>query len=249
MTPTEDSSGTVRITATSHISESSSQEVQEVIDTVRPDVVALELDAPRLKSLRQQTDSQTGSLWEILTHPDVKFRGKLVLAVFSLVQSRANSAFGAGVLGVDMLSGYTEATNHGIPVSLVDQDMKKTFNNLSSQLTLTEIAKTVAYFLFSYLMLVWPWSSAAESATTTEDIEIPAILDTLEQTLPSLKRTLIDERNTHIADQTIAVAQEYDQIVLVIGAAHEPGVTEQLKRSDEITVRSTVTPAVTDSTQ
>lgn len=232
----EEPAADVFIVPTSHASEQSSQRVEKTVETVRPDAVAIELDQSRLRRLTHDAHQQDSSIRQILTQSDIKFRGRVILAIFSLVQSRMSSLLGTDIIGMDMLAGYESAITYDSDIALVDRDIQETFNQLSSQLTLLGLTKTLGYFVFSYVALLLPWTGDLDGMETVENIEIEQLLTTMEKTLPTFKHVLIDERNTHIADATAAVARNRDQTVLVIGAAHEPGVRARLEETDQVTL-------------
>lgn len=232
----EEPDADVFIVPTSHASEQSSQKVETVVDTVRPDAVAIELDQSRLRRLTQDSQQHGNSIRQIFTQSGIAFRGKLVLAMFSLVQSRMSSLLGTDIIGHDMLAGYETAMANDSDIALVDRDIQETFNRLSSQLNPLGVLKTIGYFAVSYVALLLPWTDDLDGMDEVENIDIDRVLNMMEETLPTFKHVLIDERNVHIANATAAVASTRDQTVLVIGAAHEPGVRSQLEQTDQVTV-------------
>lgn len=227
--------GDIFIVPTSHVSERSSAEVTSVVGTVCPDVVAVELDDQRLQKLVNGTDSDTVSITDLFKQSGISFRGKLVLYVFTKMQSKIRSIVDIDILGADMLAGYDAAREHEIPLALVDRDITETFNRLSSRIQILELLKTLSYFVFSYLMLFNPFGKETiDKGLEPDQIDIDQVLELMDDTLPTFKEVLIDERNEYIAEQTIEVARENDQTVLVIGAAHEPGVREVIRSTDGV---------------
>lgn len=236
--------GNVYIVPTSHVSEESSETVKQVVKDVQPDTVAVELDEPRLQKLIQQPAERDISIKQLFTNTDVSRRGRLVLYVFGLMQSRVGSILDVDILGQDMLAGYEASKSHDTELALVDRNIKETFNRLSDEISVTELTKTLSYFVFSYLFLLLPWRENKSDSLETDNIDIETVLTTMEDTLPTFKEVLIDERNKHMASGIMALAEQRDSIVLVIGAAHEPGIRKMLEDSENTTVKPVSQPSL-----
>lgn len=228
---------TVHIVPTSHASTESSQAVKQVVDEIQPDVVAVELDRPRLQKLVQQPTEHTVSPRQLLTNTEISRRGRIILYVFALIQSRVSSLLDVDILGRDMLAGYEAANTHDISLALVDRNIKHTFNRLSEQISGVELTKTLGYFLYSYLLLYLPGKGTTDETLNTDEIDVQTLLTSLGEILPTFKRVLVDERNSYITNQVKALCGRQNSIVLVIGAAHEPGVRRLLGDAERVTVK------------
>jgi pheromone shutdown protein TraB len=235
---TEDSPSTVYIVPTSHVSRSSSQEVTETVEAIQPDTVAVELDEARFKRLTSMDMKSNFSVKDVLVADGIPIRGKVLLSILAVLQSSVSKRLGIDVSGIDMLAGIEAAEELEIPVSLVDQDMKETLNRFNQEVSLVELGKMVGYFGIAYLQF---WKSSdedLEEQVEHENMNIDEILDEMGTTFPSFKQVFIDERNEVISTKTVAISREFDEIILVIGAGHEPGVRELLEESPEVVVEN-----------
>ena len=120
--------GRVRVVGTAHVSEESVREVEETIETERPDIVAVELDEGRYRQLKggEPDDIEPGDL----------LRGNTVFQfiaywMLSYVQARLGEKFDV-TPGADMLSAVETAEGLGIDVALVDRDINETMRRFWS---------------------------------------------------------------------------------------------------------------------
>ena len=120
--------GRVRVVGTAHVSEESVREVEDAIETERPDVVAVELDEGRYRQLKggEPDDIEPGDL----------LRGNTVFQfiaywMLSYVQTRLGEKFDVSP-GADMLSAVETAERLEIDVALVDRDINETMRRFWS---------------------------------------------------------------------------------------------------------------------
>lgn len=229
------------IVPTSHASEKSEKDVKDAIDYVEPDVVGLELDARRFKRFENenlQKISERSFLDIIKESKNIGLKGRIILIVFSLMQSKVASKLGMDILGLDMKSGYEYARKNNITIALVDKDIQDTFNDLTDQISKKELIKTVFGFIIAYIQIT---ISSEEEMSQYEDIEesdIETAVNSMETHFPALKRVLIDQRNEYIAENMINIGKENDRCLAVVGAAHKPGLSEIIEESDEVELRN-----------
>lgn len=210
----------VTVVGTAHVSEESVQRVRDTITEISPDLVAVELDDARLESMRNENG------WKDLDISEAIREGKgFMLAVnlfLSIEQKRMGLETGTPP-GTEMLAALDMAEEAGIDTALVDRDINDTFRRMFSGLTLWEKAKLLASLF------------AGEEEMDVEELEEEQMVDLMVKELsdefPSLKETFLDERNSFMADRLLK--QDFDHAVLVVGAAHLEGVTEELQDSTD----------------
>jgi pheromone shutdown protein TraB len=136
--------GRVRVVGTAHVSADSVREVEAVIDEERPDVVAVELDEGRYRSLKGGTpdDIEPGDL----------LRGNTVFQfiaywMLSYVQAQLGEKFDVQP-GADMLAAVESAEELGIDVALVDRDIQETMQRFWSRMSAVEKLRMVGGLAF-----------------------------------------------------------------------------------------------------
>ena len=136
--------GRVRVVGTAHVSEESVREVEDTIETERPDIVAVELDEGRYRQLKggEPDDIEPGDL----------LRGNTVFQfiaywMLSYVQTRLGEKFDV-TPGADMLSAVETAEGLGIDVALVDRDINETMRRFWSAMSSVEKLRMIGGLAF-----------------------------------------------------------------------------------------------------
>ncbi|RDI70422.1 TraB/GumN family protein [Halopelagius longus] len=136
--------GRVRVVGTAHVSADSIREVEDAIEEDRPDVVAVELDEGRYRSMKGGTpdDIEPGDL----------LRGNTVFQfiaywMLSYVQAQLGERFDVEP-GADMLAAVETAEELGIDVALVDRDIQETMQRFWSRMSLLEKLRMVGGLAF-----------------------------------------------------------------------------------------------------
>lgn len=134
---TED--GSVHVVGTAHVSEQSVEEVEEVIEEERPDVVAVELDEGRYRQMKgEQPDDLDAS---DLLHGNTVFQF-LAYWMLSYVQSQLGDEFDIDP-GAEMMAAVDTAEALGVSVALVDRDIQVTIQRFWARLSLREKLRLV----------------------------------------------------------------------------------------------------------
>jgi pheromone shutdown-related protein TraB len=213
----------ILLIGTAHVSAESAGLVRRVIDERRPDRVCVELDAQRYEALLHP------DAWRRLDLRQVIKRRQLPALMANLVlgsyQSRIGERLGVAP-GAELLEAVRAAEASGIPVSLCDRDIRTTVLRAWRAMSLWQRSKLLALLLSSF---------GSSPDLTEDDLRelrrtdvMSGLLRELATAMPGLKRALIDERDTFLAER-IRVA-EGRRIVAVIGAGHVLGVREALLR-------------------
>lgn len=216
----------VTIVGTAHISEESRKEVRETIEQVKPDLVAVELDENRLKSLRGESG------WKDLDLSEAIREGKaplLVLNLFLSIYQRHLGLEEGTEPGQEMLEAVNAAEEKEISTALIDRDINETLSRAFSQLTWREKFKLIVSLF------------AGEEEFDVEELKqqdiLDALIDELKQDFPSLNRVFLEERNTFMAERL--KEKDFDSAVVVVGAAHMQGLVEELESDEKQEIRDT----------
>jgi pheromone shutdown-related protein TraB len=215
------------LVGTAHISQESVELVREVIEKEAPDCVCLELDAQRHEALSSE------DRWEQLDLREVIRKRQLATLLANLLLASYQKRLG-GQLGVmpgrELLEASNLAKEKGIPIALCDRDIRVTLRRAWGSLSWwrkLELSSTMLASAFDRTEL------------TEEDLRkirrkdvLNELMNELGQSMPTLKRVLIDERDAYLA-QRIREA-EGDRIVAVVGAGHVRGMCAALARDTDV---------------
>jgi pheromone shutdown-related protein TraB len=213
----------ITLIGTAHVSRESIAEVAAVIRSERPDQVCVELDAERYKAISQKDN------WEKLNVVKVFREGKGFLLMANLVLSGFQRRMGneLGVKpGEEMKTAIDAAIELGIPYRFCDREVQITLRRAWARCGLWSKSKLLA--------------SLAASAFTTEKLseaeienlknrsELDGMMSELAEYLPSVKETLIDERDRYLAAKIWSGGAARQ--VAVVGAGHLMGIKAHLER-------------------
>jgi pheromone shutdown-related protein TraB len=209
----------ITIVGTAHISQESRDEVRDTIETVRPDLVAVELDQSRFDSLRDDSG------WKDLEISEAIREGKGNLLLLNLILSIYQRKLGLeeGMKpGAELMAAVDRAEEMDIEYALVDQDINKTLNRAISSLSILDKLRLVA-------SMILPSDEEEMDIESLKDGDmLGTLIQELEDEFPELKRVFLDERNFYMAEKLLE--KEFDSAVVVVGAAHVEGLKEELKK-------------------
>lgn len=212
---------------TAHVSKHSAEQVKEVIEAEQPDSVCVELDEQRYQSITE------GSKWKEMDIIQVIKEKKASLLLMNLAissfQNRMADQFGIKA-GQEMIQGIESAKETGAKLVLADRNIQITFARIWGNLGLKGKSLLLSQVIASIF---------SKDTITEEELEkmknqdtINAILNEFTESFPRLKKPLIDERDQYLAQKIKDAPGE--KIVAVLGAAHVPGIKEEIKKEQDM---------------
>ncbi|RLI78993.1 TraB family protein [Archaeoglobales archaeon] len=222
----------VIIVGTAHVSKKSIEEVEETIEKVRPDVVAVELCNRRYQALIQEKHQDIPII-------DVIRRGEAPLLLFQLMLSYFQRKIGEeyGVKpGEEMIAAIKKAEEIGADVLLIDRDIGITFKRFWNSLSILEKLKLVYYLIKSLFI----GENEMEIDEMLKEDVLEALVKEFRKISPSAAKILIDERDAYMAFNILSALNTYDKIVAVVGAGHKKGIEKYLK-SEKIDIAELTT--------
>jgi len=221
----------VIIVGTAHVSERSVEAVEAAIREHKPDAVAVELCEQRYSALKEEKRWDETEITKVLTSDRIYlFLLQILLGNF---QRRIGDDLGIKP-GSEMMKAVDVAEELGIEVVLADRDVRLTLKRAMSQMTFKEKAKVAWGFLGGFI------GGEEIDEELVERLKEKDVLTELMEELavetPSIKRVLVDERDSYIAHAIHACPAK--KIVAVVGAGHMKGIVENLKAlQGEVLVR------------
>ncbi|WP_456271017.1 TraB/GumN family protein [Bacillus sp. AK031] len=212
---------------TAHVSKKSAEQVKEVIEREQPDSVCVELDEPRYQSVME------GNKWKEMDIFKVIKEGKASLLLMNLAissfQKRMAKQFGINA-GQEMIQGIESAKEIGADLVLADRNI---------QITFARIWSGVGFIGKGKLMMQIIYSIFSNESITEEELEriksqdmLDAMLNDFTEHFPRLKKPLIDERDQYLSQKIKDAPGK--KIVAVLGAAHVPGIKEEIKKNHDL---------------
>jgi pheromone shutdown-related protein TraB len=214
---------TIILIGTAHVSRESIEEVAGVIRNERPDQVCVELDAERYNAIAQKDN------WEKLNVVKVFREGKGFLLAANLVLSGFQRRMGneLGVKpGEEMKTAIDAAIELGVPYRFCDREVQITLRRAWARCGFWSKSKLLASLAFSAFST--EKLSEAEIENLKNRSELDGMMSELADYLPSVKETLIDERDRYLAARIWSGGAARQ--VAVVGAGHLMGIRAHLER-------------------
>src|SRR5262245_31326088 len=210
------------LVGTAHVSRESADLVREVVEKERPDCVCIELDAQRFEALSHRQRWENLDLRQVIRQRQLApLLANLVLASY---QKKLGGALGV-IPGSELLEAARTAEQHQIPVALCDRDVRITLRRAWGSMSLWNKSKLLAALLTS--IVDRPELDEEELRRIRNQDVISELMRELGEQLPSVKTTLIDERDAYLAHKILAA--EGERIVAVVGAGHVAGIRSALQ--------------------
>jgi pheromone shutdown-related protein TraB len=213
----------IRIVGTAHVSQQSVEEVRKAIGEFVPDVVAIELDPARFNALKRQAPDP--SVKDVL---EVKnFNSLLVQWLLAYLQRKIGLDVGVEP-GAEMKAAIEEAETRGIPVALVDRDIRITLLRFWNSLGIFEKIRMFWALVISIAEVDNGQQIDIESLKEQDVIDV--VMEEFRKFSPNGARALIDERDAFIAHQLVLLKSQRPEgkILAVVGAGHRQGITGYL---------------------
>ncbi len=208
----------VFLVGTAHVSPQSVRDTKEAIETLEPDTVCVELCEARYQNLENQDSWRKLDIFQVLRE------GKAALLLSSFLmhsfQRRIAQRFGIEP-GAEMREAIARARERGARLELIDRDI---------QISLKRTWSSLGFWQRTKVMTQLVGSAFVGDDLKEEDIEklkdtgnLTDLMSALAEALPSVKDTLIDERDAYMAEKLRQSAGQ--RTVAVVGAGHLPGIT------------------------
>ena len=229
----------IHIVGTAHVSQKSIDEVRETVETIDPDVIAIELDPGRFATLKQQMiearNAELGIEPEKTSKPvipEVKtlLKGNFTLMLVQWILAYVQRKIGMNVgiePGAEMKEAIKIAEEKNIRILLIDRDIRITLARFWGNMKILEKMK----LLWVLIRSVTGAESEADdidsvtvdSLTNPDMIELA--LEEFHKFSPTGATALITERDAYLAHGIINLEHSsFERAVIVVGAGHLPGI-------------------------
>jgi pheromone shutdown-related protein TraB len=217
VTTIEDGQRTIWLIGTAHVSKHSVDQVNEVIEEVRPDTVCIELCEARYTAL---TDKNR---WRNLDIFSVIKEGKTLFLLANLAigayQRRLGDKLGVKP-GAEMLAAAERAKEVGAEVVLADRNIQVTLKRTWGNLGLWKKLGLVSAVLSSTVRQ--EEISAEQVEELKQRSNLSEMMREFARVMPEVKEPLIDERDQYLISKVREAPGE--KIVAVVGAGHVEGM-------------------------
>lgn len=227
----------IHILGTAHVLAQSKTEVRELIASVQPDTVCVELCDSRYQSLKNR------DRWKGLDILKVIREGKGFLLFANMVLAAFQKRVGVDLEsapGEEMVAAFQTAESMGKTVVLADRDVTVTLNRawrLSGFRDRMRILEVLLEILFE--------KDSVEKKDVQQLLEgrdmFNEVMTLFSEKLPQVKKVFLDERDEFIARKILDAPGK--TVVAVVGKGHQEGIRARLEnRTDYHPAIETVPP-------
>ena len=205
----------ITLIGTGHIFDLSAA-LLSIFDEKEPEVIGVELDPQRYQAiLLRNTDPAS--------YHSAKKNLPLIYRMLAQFQESMAEEYGVNA-GDEMLSAIHYAQSHQLPVAFVDTNAQQLF---------THMWKTMPFFeklrlLFSGVAGLFVSKKRVEEELKNYQQHYDTYLEEIGKKFPTIKRTLIDDRNELMAQRLIELHEKHQKIVVCVGDGHVPGISALL---------------------
>ncbi len=224
---------TLKIIGTSHIAQQSIQEIKTAIETLNPDIIAVELDINRAAALMQKQKSKIS----LSSAFQIGFKGYIFAKIGQIVQQKLGKMVGVAP-GSDMKTALELARKHKKEIALIDQPIQITLKNFSKEFTWKERFRVAFDIIKGFIQ---PKKQMRELGFQKLDLTkvpkkelITKMIGHVKKRYPSLYKVLIEDRNKYMVKKLVKLLRDNpDKLILaIVGAGHEDGMRELLNKVD-----------------
>lgn len=219
---------TYHLLGTAHISSRSVEEARELIEQVRPDTVCVELDEARHKAVMSEEAFRELDLLQVVRRKQATML--LAHLVLSAFQRRLGEQLGVQP-GQEMVQAIHSAHDVGAEVVLADRDIRVTLRRTWARLGFFDKLRLGAQLMGT--LVLHPSISEDEIEALKETDMLTQVMESFAKAFPRAKESLIDERDTYLADRILDAPGE--TIVAVVGAGHLAGIRAHLEHAQGAT--------------
>lgn len=214
------------LVGTAHISKDSVDEVKQVIEENKPDIVAVELCERRYEAITKKDQWENTPISQLLKSN----KAYLLLAqtFLSSIQRRLGKEYGVDP-GSEMIAAMDEAKKHGLKVALVDRDIAITLRRAWRKMGIREKFRLTWEFLKALIGYNEEELEELDLKKLMDQDVISTLMEEFGEIAPSVTDVLIYERDEYIAKKILDETKK-GKVVAVVGAGHLKGIQKHLEK-------------------
>lgn len=211
------------IIGTSHISIESIKEVKAAISSLKPEIIALELDRPRFLAL-------TTNKKHYVSVKKLGAKAYLINQLGAWIEKKLGNLVGISP-GQEMKEAISLAKKNKIKIALIDRDIRKTLNKIANNLSGREKSRFIFDLIKSFFIKS---GEKIDLRKVPPEKLIQTLLKEFKKRYPALYKILIEERNEIMAKNlyTLINTNTNEKIIAILGAGHETEIIKQIKKWD-----------------
>ena len=214
------------LVGTAHISKDSVEEVKQVIEEYKPDIVAVELCKSRYEAITKKDKWENTPISKLLKSNNAYLL--LAQTFLSSIQRKLGKDYGVEP-GSEMIAAMDEAKKQGLDVALVDRDITVTLRRAWKRMGFREKFRLAWEFLKALIGYDEEELEEVDLEKLMDQDVISAMMEEFGEIAPSITEVLINERDKYIAKKILEESKK-GKVVGVVGAGHLKGIQKYLQK-------------------
>jgi len=214
------------LVGTAHISKDSVEEVKQVIEEYKPDIVAIELCKRRHEAITKKDKWENTPVTNLLKSNNAYLM--LAQTFLSSIQRKLGKEYGVEP-GSEMIAAMQEAKRHNLEVALVDRDISITLKRAWKKMGFREKFRLTWEFLKAMIGFDEGEIEELDLKELMNQDMISALMEEFGEIAPSVTTVLIHERDKYIAKKILDESKK-GKVVGVVGAGHLKGIQKYLEK-------------------
>jgi len=188
-----------------------------IFEDKEPEVIGVELDPQRYQAIMLRNTDPAA-------YHATKKNLPLVYKMLAQFQESMAEQYGVNA-GDEMLTAIHYAQSHQLPVAFIDTNAQQLFTRMWNTMPFSEKFK----LLFSGFAGFFVSKKRVEEELKKYQQNFDSYIQEIGKKFPTIKRTLIDERNEHMVGKLVALHEKHQKIVACVGDGHVPGISKLLE--------------------
>jgi len=207
----------ITLIGTGHVFDLSAA-ILNIFEEKEPEIIGVELDPQRYQAIMLRNTDPAA-------YHAVKRNLPLVYKMLAQFQESMAEQYGVNA-GDEMLTSINYAQSHQLPVAFIDTNAQQLFIRMWNTMPFSEKFK----LLFSGFAGFFVSKKRVEQELKNYQQNFDSYIQEIGKKFPTIKRTLIDERNEHMALKLVALHEKHQKIIACVGDGHVPGISALLQQ-------------------
>ena len=190
-----------------------------IFDEKKPNLICVELDSQRYQALlmKQQHPEQ---------YEQAAKNAPFIYRILARFQENMANEYGV-IAGSEMIAAITYAQTYQLPVEFIDMNAQQIFTKMWKSMKISEKLK----LLFTGFGSLFISKKTVEKELEHIQENLTTYLDEIGKKFPTIKKTLIDDRNIYMTQKLLHLHTKYTNIIACVGDGHIPGMDSLLKEN------------------
>jgi len=207
----------ITLIGTGHIFDLSAA-LLSIFDEKEPDVIGVELDPQRYQAILLRNTDPT-------SYHAAKKNLPFIYRMMAQFQESMAESYGVNA-GDEMLSAINYAQSRVLPVAFIDTNAQQLFTHMWNTMPFFEKLR----LMFSGVTGLFVSKKRVEAEMKNYQAHYDSYLEEIGKKFPTIKRTLIDDRNEFMTQRLVELHEKHQRIIICVGDGHVSGISKLLEQ-------------------